>query len=66
MKLKAEMLLTAATAKLFVETAERLADQGDDGLLAATVLMRISESYARSLKAQTTESMKNLNAEDNE
>jgi len=48
-KLKVEMTLNAATALRFKETAERLGnlDLGDDGLLAATVLMRIAQSYER-------------------
>ncbi len=68
MKLKVEMLLTARTAELFVETAERLADQGDDGLLAATVLLRIAESYQRAREAEAAETiaLENLNAENDE
>jgi hypothetical protein len=49
MKLKVEMTLTAETAQRFRETGERLATMslGDDGLLAAVVLMRIAADYER-------------------
>ena len=47
MRLKVEMTLNAATAQRFKEVAERLASMnlGDDALLAAAVLLRISKSY---------------------
>lgn len=47
MKQKIDMTLTAETAERFKETAERLLalDLGDDGILAATVLMRIAVGY---------------------
>jgi hypothetical protein len=44
MRLKVEMTLNAATAQRFKETAERLTNMnlGDDGMLAAVVLLRIA------------------------
>jgi hypothetical protein len=47
MKLSVEMTLNAETAQRLRETAERLleADMGNDGHLAATVLMRIARNY---------------------
>jgi hypothetical protein len=47
MKLNVEMTLNAETARQLRETAERLAkaELGTDGLLAATVLMRIARNY---------------------
>ena len=53
MRLKVEMTLNANTAQRFRETAERLANMniGDDGLLAAAVLLRIAENYERAAKA---------------
>ncbi|MGJ0507741.1 MAG: hypothetical protein ACR652_11540 [Methylocystis sp.] len=47
MKLKVEMTLTGETAQKLQETAERLAgtNLGEDGLLAAAILMRIVASY---------------------
>ena len=52
MRIKVEMTLNADTAKRFRETAERLANMnlGDDGLLAAAVLLRIAENYGRAAK----------------
>jgi hypothetical protein len=49
MKLKVEMTLTGETAQKLKETGERLAamDLGDDGMLAAVVLMRIAANYER-------------------
>jgi hypothetical protein len=47
MKLKVDMTFNAQTAQRFKETAKRLAGLDDDGLLAATVLLRIVESYER-------------------
>ncbi|MGJ0508464.1 MAG: hypothetical protein ACR652_15355 [Methylocystis sp.] len=49
MKLKVEMTLTAETAQKLQETAERLVgmDLGEDGILAAVVLLRIVASYER-------------------
>jgi hypothetical protein len=46
-KLNVEMTLNAQTARQLRETAERLleTEAGDDGLLAATVLMRIARNY---------------------
>jgi hypothetical protein len=54
MKLKVEMTLTAETAQRFRETGERLAAMslGDDGLLAAVILMRIAADYERARRAQ--------------
>jgi hypothetical protein len=47
MRLKIDMTLTAKAAGQFKETSERLLalDLGDDGTLAALVLMRIALSY---------------------
>lgn len=47
MKLKVEMTLTAESAQKLRETAERLASMnlGDDGVLAAGILLRIAEDY---------------------
>jgi hypothetical protein len=59
MRLKIDMTLTAATAQRFRETAERLANMnlGDDGLLAATVLMRIATGYeAAAMKTKMAQS----------
>jgi hypothetical protein len=52
MKLKVEMTLTDETAQKLKETGERLAvlNLGDDGLLAAAVLMRIAANYERARK----------------
>ena len=47
MRHKVEMTLNAETAERFQEIATRLASLGDDGMLAATVLLRIVESYER-------------------
>jgi hypothetical protein len=51
MRLNVEMTLNSITAKRFRESAERLADMnlGDDGLLAATVLLRGIGAFGRSL-----------------
>ncbi|WP_363348855.1 hypothetical protein [Methylocystis echinoides] len=53
MKLTVEMKLTAETAERLKETAERLAGMnlGDDGLLAAAILMRIATNYERAREA---------------
>ncbi len=47
------MTLNANTARRFRETAERLANMklGDDGLLAAAILLRIADNYERAAKA---------------
>jgi hypothetical protein len=47
MRLNVEMTLNAGTAQRLRETAERLAamNLGEDGLIAATVLMRIAKNY---------------------
>jgi hypothetical protein len=69
MRLNVEMTLTAATAERFKETAERLANLnlGDDGLLAATVLQRIAESYERAANvASQSLPVDGLNAENDE
>jgi hypothetical protein len=70
MKLKVEMTLTAETAKRLQETGERLAamNLGDDGLLAAAILMRIAANYdrARQERAAGTIPLDNLNAENDE
>ncbi|MGJ0509535.1 MAG: hypothetical protein ACR652_20920 [Methylocystis sp.] len=49
MKLKVEMTLTAETAQKLQLTAEGLVgmDLGEDGILAAMVLLRIVVSYER-------------------
>jgi hypothetical protein len=51
------MTLTADTAKMLKETGERLAamNLGDDGLIAATVLMRIAADYERAVEAAAAE-----------
>jgi hypothetical protein len=46
-KIKVEMTLNAETAQRFKETAARLANTGDDGLLASAVLFRIADDYER-------------------
>jgi hypothetical protein len=53
MKLKVGMTLTAETAKRLQETGERLAvmNLGDDGMLAAAILMRIAADYERAVEA---------------
>jgi hypothetical protein len=68
MRLKVEMTLNAATAKRFRETAERLThlNAGDDGLLAAVVLLRIADSYDRAAKAANPLPIAQLNAENDE
>jgi hypothetical protein len=69
MRLNVEMTLTAATAQRFMETAERLANLnlGDDGLLAATVLLRIAQSYERAANvASQSLPVDRLNAENDE
>jgi hypothetical protein len=69
MRLNVEMTLTAATAQRFRETAERLANLnlGDDGLLAATVLLRIAQSYERAANAASQSvPVEGLNAENDE
>jgi hypothetical protein len=67
MKLKIEMTLTAEAAKRLKETGERLAvmNLGDDGLLAAVILMRIAADYerARQGKAAGTIPLENLNVQ---
>jgi hypothetical protein len=68
-RLKVEMTLNAATALRFKETAERLAnlDLGDDGLLAATVLLRIAQSYEREANiASQSSSVEPLNSSNND
>jgi hypothetical protein len=69
MRLKVEMTLNAATAQRFKETAERLATMniGDDGLLAATVLLRIAANYDRAAtEAGKSITVDKLNAENDE
>jgi hypothetical protein len=70
MKLKVEMTLTGETAQKLKETGERLAvmNLGDDGLLAAAILMRIAADYerARQAKAAETIPLEHLNAENDE
>ena len=55
MKLKVEMTLTADTTQRFRLAAERLADMNldRDGVLAAVVLLRISQNYERIAKEAT-------------
>jgi hypothetical protein len=68
-RLKVDMTLNSGTAQRFREAAERLANMnlGDDGLLAAAVLLRIAESYegAASLASQSI-AVDDLNAENDE
>jgi hypothetical protein len=70
MKLKIEMTLTAETAKRLKETGERLAvmNLGDDGMLAAAILMRIAADYERARLGKTagTIPLESLNAENDE
>ncbi|CAJ0872805.1 hypothetical protein AMST5_02451 [freshwater sediment metagenome] len=70
MKLKVEMTLTAETAKRLQETGERLAvmNLGDDGMLAAAILMRIAADYERAREAKDagTIPLEGLNAENDE
>jgi hypothetical protein len=56
MRRNVEMTLNADTARRFRETAERLSNMnlGDDGLLAATVLLRIAASYERAATTAST------------
>jgi hypothetical protein len=60
-----EMTLTADTAQRLKETGERLAamNLGDDGLLAAAVLMRIAANYERVVEAAGVELKKPTQAE---
>jgi hypothetical protein len=61
------MTLNAETAERFQEVATRLVGLGEDGLFAATVLLRIVESYERAaVEASRTLSVENLNAENDE
>lgn len=70
MKLKVEMTLTAETAQLLKETGERLAalSLGEDGMLAAAILMRIAANYERELeeKAGAAIPVEQLSAENDE
>jgi hypothetical protein len=69
MRLKVEMMLNAATAQRFKETAERLTNMslGEDGLIAATVLLRIAQSYERAAGgASQALPVEQLNAENDE
>jgi hypothetical protein len=69
MRLKIDMTLNAATAQRFRETAERLTNMslGDDGMLAAVVLMRIAQSYERAASgASQALPVERLNAENDE
>jgi hypothetical protein len=70
MKLRVEMTLTAETAQRLKETGERIAamNLGDDGMLAAAILMRIAADYerAREAKAAGTIPLESLNAENDE
>jgi hypothetical protein len=54
MKLKVEITLTTETAQRLKEMGERLAvmNLGDDGLLAASILMRIAADYERERQAK--------------
>jgi hypothetical protein len=53
------MTLTAATAQKLKETGERIAvmNLGDDGMLAAAILMGIAADYERAREAKTTETI---------
>jgi hypothetical protein len=70
MELKVEITLTAETAQRLKETGQRLAalNLGDDGLLVASILMRIAADYerARREKAAGTIPLESLNAENDE
>ncbi len=70
MKLRVEITLTAETAQRLKETGERIAamNLGDDGMLAAAILMRIAADYerAREAKAGGTIPLESLNAENDE
>ena len=70
MKLKIEMTLTAETVQRFRETGERLAAMslGDDGMLAAVVLMRIAANYERECQEKAAKAipLEGLNAENDE
>ena len=70
MRLKVEMTLTGETAQKLRETGERLAamNLGDDGLLAAAILMRIAADYERARKAEAGDTipLESLNAENDE
>ena len=70
MKLRVEITLTAETAQRLKETGERIAamNLGDDGMLAAAILMRIAADYerAREAKAAGTIPLEGLNAENDE
>jgi hypothetical protein len=70
MELKVEITLTAETAQRLKETGQRLAalNLGDDGLLVASILMRIAADYerARREKAGGTIPAESLNAENDE
>jgi hypothetical protein len=70
MELKVEITLTAETAQRLKETGQRLAalNLGDDGLLVASILMRIAADYERASreKAAGTILLESLNAENDE
>jgi hypothetical protein len=70
MELKVEITLTAETAQRLKETGQRLAalNLGDDGLLVASILMRIAADYerARREKSSGTIPLESLNAENDE
>jgi hypothetical protein len=69
MRLKVEMMLNDNTAQRFKETAERLVAMniGDDGLLAATVLMRIAANYERAAaEARQSIQVEDLSAQNDE
>jgi hypothetical protein len=70
MKLRVEITLTAETAQRLKETGERIAamNLGDDGMLAAAILMRIAADYERAREAKTagTIPLESLNAENDE
>jgi hypothetical protein len=70
MELKVEITLTAETAQRLKETGQRLAalNLGDDGLLVASILMRIAADYERALEANAAGTIpaENLNAENDE
>lgn len=69
MRLTVEMTLNAETAQRLRQTAERLTQMnlGDDGLVAATVLLRIAANYERAAKdAVKSITVDDLNAENDE
>jgi hypothetical protein len=65
MRLNVEMTLNAESAQRLRETAERLAamNLGDDGLIAATVLMRIAKNYQTAVDKMLTDELEKVGSD---